>query len=207
MHDRHLGREARQEAGLLHRGVAAADDHDVLVGEEGGVAGRAVRDAAALEPPLRVQPELAGGGAGRHDHGLGAVLVVADPDAVGALRKVDLGHVVGDELGPEPLGLPPELGHHLRPEDAVGVPGVILNIARDHQLATPVEALDHERLQVRAGSVKGGGVPGRAASDDDHLANLVVSHCPPVVPSFSLLNDFGRLKLPELGPPDPGADA
>jgi len=136
----------------------------------------------------------------RSDHGLGAILVVADPDAVGVLGKVHLGHVVGDEVGPEPLGLAPELGHHLGPKDPVGVPRVILHIARDHQLAAPVEAFDDERLQVGTGSVKGGGVPGRAASDDDHFANLAVSHGPPIVPCFSLLNDLGRLKLPRAGP-------
>ena len=183
---RHLGREACEEVRLLHRGVAAADHHDVLVGEEGCVAGCAVGDAAALELSLRFQPELAGAGAGRDDHGVGAVFVVADPDAVGALGKVDLGHVVGDEVGSEPLGLAAELLHHLGAEDAFGVPRVVLNVARDHQLAAPVEALDHERLQVGARSVKGGGVAGRAPADDDHFAVVVLSHGPPGLFPLSL---------------------
>ena len=151
-----------EEGRLLHGRVAAADHDDVLVGEEGGVTGRAVRDAAALQLPLRLEPELAGGGAGRDDHGLGAVLVVADPDAVRALREVDLRHVVGDEVRAEALGLAAEVCHHLRAHDALGVARVVLHVARDHQLAAPVEALDHERLQVRACSVKGGRIPGRA---------------------------------------------
>ena len=146
MHDRHLGGEAGEEGRLLHGGVAATDDDHVLVREEGSVTGRAVRDAAPLEPPLGVQPELAGRGPGRDDHGLGAVLVVAHPHAVGALGEIDPGHVVGDEVGPEALGLAAEFLHHLRPEDAVGVPGVVLHIARDHELPAPVEALDDERL-------------------------------------------------------------
>src|SRR4051794_24362045 len=58
-----LGGELRQEDRLLHRRVAAADDHDLLVAEEGRVADRAVRDAAALQRALGLQPELAGAGA------------------------------------------------------------------------------------------------------------------------------------------------
>ena len=96
----HLAREARDEGRLLHRRVAAADHHDVLVAEERGVAGRAVRDAAALERALRLEPELAGGRAGGDDHGLGAVLVVADPHAERPLGEVDARHVVGEELVP-----------------------------------------------------------------------------------------------------------
>jgi hypothetical protein len=113
MHDRHLRGEPGQEGGLLHRRVPAADDDDVLVGEERRVAGRAVRDAAALEPALGVEPELPGGGARGDDHRVGPVLVVADVDAVGALREVDPRDVVRDELGAEALGLAAEFGHHL----------------------------------------------------------------------------------------------
>ena len=72
---------------LLHRRVAAADDDDDLVAEEGRVAGRAVRDAATLQRALGLEPELARGRAGRDDHGLGAVLVVADPDAERPLAR------------------------------------------------------------------------------------------------------------------------
>ena len=66
-----------------------------------------------------------------------------------------------------------EVLHHLGPEDAVGVARVVLDVARDHQLAAPLEALDDERLQVRARRVERSRVAGRAAADDDQLAYIV----------------------------------
>ena len=60
-----------------------------LLAEERRVADRAVRDAAALQALLGLEPELARGRAGGDDHRLGAVLVVADPDAERALGEVD----------------------------------------------------------------------------------------------------------------------
>ena len=77
------------------------------------------------------------------------------------------------ELGAEALGLAAEVGHHLGPDDAVGVAGVVLDVARDHQLAAPLEALDHERLQLGARCVERSGVPGGAAADDDQLTHVV----------------------------------
>ena len=90
VHERDLRGELRQEDRLLHRRVAAADDHDLLLAEEGAVADRAVRDAAALQRALRLEPELARARAGGDDHGVGAVLVVADPDAEGRSEKSTL---------------------------------------------------------------------------------------------------------------------
>src|SRR5690606_16724089 len=55
---RDLVREAREERGLLHRGVAAAHDGDVLVAEEEAVARGAPRDAAAGQALLVVETEL-----------------------------------------------------------------------------------------------------------------------------------------------------
>ena len=121
VHDDDLAGEAGQERRLLHRRVAAAHDHDALVAEEGRVAGRAVRDAAALERLLGGQPELARARTGGHDDRVGAVLLLAHVDAQGLLREVDPGHVVGEELGAEALGLRAEVGHHLGPDDAVPV--------------------------------------------------------------------------------------
>ena len=169
MDERDLVAEAGEEERLLERRVAAADDEDVLVAEEGAVAGGAGRDAAALQPLFGVDPEPAGARAGRDDHRASLVLLVLDPDAERPLREVDAGHVVGDELGAEALGLAPELRHHLGAHDPVGVAGIVLDVARDHQLAAPAEALDHERLQVCARSVKSRGVSRRPSADHDQV--------------------------------------
>ena len=176
VHERHFGRELGEEGRLLHRRVAAAHDDDFALLEERRVADRAVRDAAALELALGLEPELPGVRPGRDDDGLRAVLVVADPYAERALGEVDPGDVVGYELGPEALRLLAELLHHLRAEHALRVAGIVLDVARDHQLAAPVEALDHERVHVRARRVEGGRVAGAGAPDDDHLAHVVYVH-------------------------------
>ena len=178
VHDRDLGGELRQERRLLHRRVAAAHDDDVLVAEEGCVADRAVRDAAALERALGLEPELTRVRACGDDDRLGAIFVVPDPDAERALREVDLRHVVGDELRAEALGLLPELLHHLRAEHAAGIAGVVLDVARDHQLAAPVDPFDHQRGHVRPGGVEGSGVSGGGPADHDHLAHVCVHVVP-----------------------------
>src|SRR4029453_1789216 len=157
-----------------HRRVAAADDHDLLIPEEGSVTDRAVGDAPALEDTFGLEPQLASVGARGDDHGVRSVLLVADVDLERPLREVDPRDVVGDELGAEALRLPAEVLHHLRPQHALRVARIVLDIARDHQLAAPLEALDHQRLEVRAGSVERGRIPGRTAADDDQLANIHV---------------------------------
>ena len=168
-------RELRQEERLLEGGVAAADDVDLFLAEERAVAGRARRDAAAAVLLLGVDPEPAGARAGRDDH-CARARYSSSPTQTrnGLLGEVDLRHVVGDELRAEALRLAAEVGHHLGPHDAVGVAGVVLDVARDHQLAAPLEALDHERLQVGARRVERSRVPGGAAADDDQLTNVVL---------------------------------
>ena len=173
MDERDLGGELRQEERFLHRRVAAADDHDLAVAVERGVAGGAVGDAPAVERALRLEPELARGRAGGDDDRPADVLVVADVDLERALGEVDPGDVVGDELGAETGGLSAELGHHLRPHHPVAVAGVVLDLTRDHQLAAPVEPLDHERAQIGARGVQRGRVAGGSAADDDHVTNVV----------------------------------
>ena len=172
MDDHDFARETCEERRLLHRGVAAANDDDDLVAEERAVTRRAVGDASPLQRPLGRQAELAGARAGRDDHGVRSVLVAADVHAERPLREVDARHVVRDELGAESLGLPAEVGHHRRPHDPVGIARVVLDVARDHQLAAPVEAFDHQRAQVGASRVESGGVAGRSAADDDHVTNV-----------------------------------
>src|SRR5436190_234018 len=92
-----------------------------------------------------------------------------DPDPERPLREVDAGDVVGDELGAEALRLAAEVAHHHGPHDPVRIPRIVLNVAREHQLATPLEALDHEWLQLGAGAVERRRIPGGAAADDDQL--------------------------------------
>jgi hypothetical protein len=107
------------------------------------------------------------------------VLLVAEVDLLdAAVAELDPVDVVGDEAGAEALRLGPELGHHLGPHDPLGVARVVLDVGRVLELASPLEALDDERLEIGASGVEGGRVAGRATADDDHVLDLlaVVAH-------------------------------
>ena len=151
--DDDLRGELRQKDRLLHRAVAAADDHRRLLLEERRVAGRAVRDAASAELLLAGHGELLVLGAHREDHRAGAVGVLADPDrvdAAGLVGELDLRRLVGDEARAEALGLVTEALHQRRSVDPVGKARVVLDLGRLLQQPAPQKPLDHERLEVRA---------------------------------------------------------
>src|SRR5262249_38705724 len=48
----------------------------------------------------------------------------------------------------------------------------VVDVGRDHQLTAVLEALEHQRLEVAAGCVQGGGVARGAAADDDQLVHV-----------------------------------
>src|SRR4029078_5829819 len=99
--DRHLRGKAREEDGLFHRGIAAAEDDDGTALEEGAISGRAAGDAAPDELALRGQPEPAGRCAGRNDHRPSVILVVLGLDAERVVRDVDGRDVTRDDAGTE----------------------------------------------------------------------------------------------------------
>ena len=182
-----LGDEDR----VLHRRVAAADHGDVLALEEGAVADAAGGDAAAGELGLARDPEPARLGAHREDDRLGDVLVVADEDAlVPAVGELDAVGVVGDEAGAEALGLGAELVHHLRPHDPLGIAGVVLDVGRVLKLPAPLEALDHERLEVGARGVERGRVAGGPAAEDDQVLDSLLAHISQSRSALSMLLHF-----------------
>ena len=86
-----------------------------------------------------------------------------------AVGQLELGGVVGDEAGAEALGLGAELVHHLRPHHALRVARVVLDVGGVLELAAPLEALDHERLELGASGVERSRVAGGAAADDDQV--------------------------------------
>src|SRR5205807_9852595 len=92
VNDRDGRGELREEHGLLHRRVAAADDDRRHAPEEGRVASRAVADPAAGELELTGDAELAVLGAHREDHRPRNMQLVAYPDLVqaGAIRQLEL---------------------------------------------------------------------------------------------------------------------
>ena len=71
--ERDVRGDVRQVQRFFDRGVAAADDGDVLVAEEEPVAGGAGRDALAAEGLLGRQAEVLGRGAGGDDQRIAGV--------------------------------------------------------------------------------------------------------------------------------------
>ena len=150
-----LRREAGQVGRLLERGVAAADDRDLLVAEEEAVARGAGGHAAAAQPRLALEPQPHRRRAGRDDDRLGLVLDAARPDPERALREVDPVDVDVDDVRAEALRLLAEQGHQVRALDAVGEARVVLDVAREHQLAAG-------RRARRARSARGSRGPRRS---------------------------------------------
>ena len=142
----------------------------IVTSEEEAVAGGAGADPAATKRLLRGQSQPERGSARGDDDRIGQVLVVADPDAEWALAEVDSGRVALDEHCAEALGLLAELLHELRPLDPFGEARVILDVGGDHQLAQRHVAGDHDRLEVGAPRIDGGGQACRAGADDGDLA-------------------------------------
>src|SRR5215204_3014651 len=148
VNDRHRPREAGEEGGLLHRRVAAADDGDVLVAEEEAVAGGAPGHAVPGQPLLARDAQLPVVRAGRDDDGAGRVLPVVGADELDLAGEVDADHVVGDQLGTEPLGLGADAVHQLRPDHTVREAGVVFHLGRRHQGPAVLAALEDERLEL-----------------------------------------------------------
>ena len=134
-----------------------------------GAGGHAVAEQALLDRAARacgrVAPVVMIIDAARYSR-------VADPDAERRRREVDAVGVGGDELGAEALGLLAELHHQLGAEDAVGEAGVVLDVGGEHELPAGADALDDDRVQVRAGGVDGRGQSGGAGADDDDARGL-----------------------------------
>ena len=81
--------------------------------------------------------------------------------------------------------------HHLGPHDPLREAGVVLDVGRVLKLAAPLEALDHERLEVGARRVGGGRVAGAGAADDDQVLDLsLVVHSVESLRSNLLLTYF-----------------
>ena len=111
------------------------DDGDVLAAEEEAVAGGARRQAVADQAVLGVEAEHQAAGAGTDDHGLGLVLGVTHPDLERPGVEVDGRDLLGDELGPEALGLLAEVQHQFGAHDPVGEAGEVLDVGGEHELA------------------------------------------------------------------------
>ena len=83
---------------------------------------------------------------------------------VAEIHALDLLH---REDGAEALRLLAHQVHQLRPEDALGEAGIVLDVGGDGELPAGLHALEDERREVGAGEIERGRAAGRAGADDD----------------------------------------
>ena len=157
---------------------AAANYRNVLVTEEEAITGGTPGDAVSGQPVLTRKPELAVARAHGQDHRTrGERVAVAVLDDLDIAGQIDLGNVLGDQLGPEPLGLRTQLVHQLRPHDAVREAREILDVSGRHQGSASVDlTLEDQRLQIRPSRINGCRVTGRPTPDDDDIPYGFVAH-------------------------------
>src|SRR5215472_12745449 len=100
---------------FLDRGIAAADDDDVLAAKEKSIAGCAGGNAKAAEHLFAREPEPPRLRSGREDHGFADVDIsgIALGDE-GPVSEVDLGNQVQNYPGTDMLGLLLHLLHQPR---------------------------------------------------------------------------------------------
>src|SRR5262245_47950598 len=177
VHDRDARSEIGEEQRLLDRGIAAADHQHVIAPIEEAIAGGASGYAIALEFLLGRQVEPARLGTGRNNHAVGEVVIAGIAiDSERAPAEIGSAHMVGNELGPDMLGLPLHLLHQPGALDDVGEAGIILDIGGDGELSAGLDALDQNRLQHGAGGIDRSRIAGSARTDDDELGSVSLAH-------------------------------
>src|SRR5262249_39705891 len=91
-------------------------------------------------------------------------------------RKVDLAHLVADELGPDMLGLLLHLLHQPGALDDVGEAWIVLDIGGDGELAAGLDALNQDRLQHGSGGIDRSRIARRPGTDDEELGAVDLAH-------------------------------
>ncbi len=166
MYQRHMAGDVGQIQRFFHRRIAAADDRDRLFFVEETVTGGAGRNALAGELFFRGQAEILRRSAGGDDQRVAGVFtgIANQPQRpFGQLGGVDM---VEDHLGVEAQGVLLETCHQIGTLHAIGVGRPVVDICGRHQLAALGHAGDEHRAQVGAGSIDGGGITGRAGTEN-----------------------------------------
>ncbi len=169
-----------EERRLLDRRVAAADHRQVLLAEHGqrAIADRASADAA--HPELTVvgagYVEPLRGRARREDDALRLPALRVRLVLEGVRGEVDRIDGLGDDGGPEALGLLAHRIHELGAHDPFGETGEVLHIRGGRELSAGGdtrghEALEHHGLELGASGVDGSGMGGGAGPDDEDVVD------------------------------------
>lgn len=169
-----------QEHGLLSSRVTTTNDKEWLVTEDwdGTVADSTGTDTVLPVLLLTGQVQTLSVGTGSHDDGIGSAgrrgvgaISVLLPDLEWTRREVNSGDGLGDNLSAESGRLLAHVVHERWASDALGETREVLDLGGGGELtagsgATSKHTLVHNRLQLSSGEVDGGGVGGRAGTDD-----------------------------------------
>ncbi len=154
------------EQRLFDRRVAATDDGDHLVLEEGRVAGRAVRDSAAGHRLLPRYAQLHRVGAAGDNRRLRAHFAVdGRQNVVRPIPAQPLNAAI-HRLHPELLGLAVHVDGKVWALHAVSEAGIILDQSRDRDLPSEHPALPENGAPARARRVEAGGETSRPPAND-----------------------------------------
>src|SRR5580692_353229 len=109
--------------------------------------------------------------------------VAVGPHHLGRRRQVHRCHVVGHQLGAEPLGLLAHRVHQLGTHDGVREAGEVLHVGGLHERAARGDrTLEDQRLKLRARGVECRGVARRAGTYDDDVPDFAHFCQPPSTP-------------------------
>ena len=174
---RHIVAMVGQVKRLLHRGVAAADHHDLLAAIEEAVARRAGRNALAAQLLLARNAEPFRLRAGRDHQRFGHIDVAAVAGQLErAARQVDVDDRVPDHARADVHRLRGHLLHQPRALNHLGETRIIFDVGGDRQLAAGLQPLHHDRHHARSRGIDGGREAGGTGTEDEHLGMVNGGH-------------------------------
>ena len=176
MHHGDVARDIRQVERFFDGRVAAANHYHVLFAVEEAVAGSAGGNAAPAERFFARQAQILGGSARGDDEriaGVGAGIALQAERALAQVHGMD---VVVHQFRAEPQSMLLHALHERRAHQAMRVTGPIVHFGGGHQLAAHFKAGHQQRRAVGAGGVDGGGVAGRAGTEDEEAAVAGIAH-------------------------------
>src|SRR5262249_6397126 len=163
--------ETRQEERFLHRRIAAAHDGDLLVPEEGAIAGRARRHPAPHESLLADEPKVFCRRASGNNNGIGQDDgVIVHQQMQRSLRDLHGRDTPITQLGAKARRLVCKALHQLRPEDALSKTWVVFDMRCGDQLSAGFDALQDQRVQVGPCRIECRGQPRGTTPENDHRA-------------------------------------
>ncbi len=183
---------------------AAADHRDGFVAEKITVASRAGGNAAADQFFFTLQPQQTRRCARGDDQSFRFIGIFSGDNSKRAFADVDFVYSPGFEFRSEFLCLLAHIFDELRPHNAIGETGIILNVRGEGELAAGLVPVKDQRFQVGARSVNRSSETGAAAADDEDVVHLEFLH---LLDSALRLRDTTQSGIVAFPPPRLGMRA